>query len=46
MQDIKDKESSLSVTLQEKDPDNLIQTLSDIQNQIKELESQKAEIEV
>lgn len=44
--EIKDKESTLTVTLQELDPDNLIKDLSDIQNQIKELESQKAEIDV
>lgn len=44
--EIKDKESTLTVTLQERDPDNLIKDLSDIQNQIKELESQKAEIDV
>jgi len=36
----------LTVTLQERDPDNLIKDLSDIQNQIKELEKEKAEIDV
>lgn len=44
--EIKDKESELTVTLQERDPDNLIKDLSDIQNQIKELEKEKAEIDV
>lgn len=44
--EIKDKESTLTVTLQELDPDNLIKDLSDVQAQIKELEKEKAEIDV
>lgn len=46
IQNIRDQESTLTVTLQEKDPDNLVKELTDIQRQIKELESQKAEIDV
>lgn len=44
--DIKDQESTLTVTLQEKDPDNLFRTLNDIQKEIKDLEAEKAEIEI
>ena len=43
---IKDQESTLTVTLQELDPDNLIKDLSDVQNRIKDLEEEKAVIEI
>ena len=46
LSDIKDQESTLTVTLQEKDPDNLVKQLNDIQKEIKDLEAEKAEIEI